>query len=49
MITLGEALIPVILVVYVFLQSWRATLIPAIAIPVRWSAPWPSCTASASR
>ena len=34
MITLGEALILVILVVYVFLQSWRATLIPAIAIPV---------------
>ncbi|MES1152882.1 MAG: efflux RND transporter permease subunit, partial [Dongia sp.] len=33
-ITLGEALLLVVLVVYVFLQSWRATLIPAIAIPV---------------
>jgi HAE1 family hydrophobic/amphiphilic exporter-1 len=34
MITLGEAMVLVILVVFVFLQSWRATLIPAIAIPV---------------
>ena len=34
MITLTEAMILVVLVVYVFLQSWRATLIPAIAIPV---------------
>ena len=33
-ITLGEALLLVVLVVYIFLQSWRATLIPAIAIPV---------------
>ncbi len=32
--TLGEAMIVVILVVYLFLQSWRATLIPAIAVPV---------------
>jgi len=32
--TLGEALLLVILVVYLFLQSWRATLIPAIAVPV---------------
>jgi multidrug efflux pump len=32
--TLGEALILVILVVYLFLQSWRATLIPAVAAPV---------------
>ena len=32
--TLEEALILVILVVYLFLQSWRATLIPAIAVPV---------------
>ncbi|GAB2175541.1 multidrug efflux RND transporter permease subunit [Dongia sp. agr-C8] len=32
--TLGEAMVLVILVVFVFLQSWRATLIPAIAIPV---------------
>jgi hydrophobe/amphiphile efflux-1 (HAE1) family protein len=34
LITLGEAMALVILVVFVFLQSWRATLIPAIAIPV---------------
>ena len=33
-ITLLEALILVILVVFVFLQNWRATLIPAIAVPV---------------
>ncbi len=32
--TLGEAMILVILVVYLFLQSWRATLIPGIAVPV---------------
>jgi hydrophobic/amphiphilic exporter-1 (mainly G- bacteria), HAE1 family len=32
--TLGESLILVILVVYFFLQSWRATLIPLLAIPV---------------
>jgi hydrophobic/amphiphilic exporter-1 (mainly G- bacteria), HAE1 family len=33
-ITLLEALLLVILVVYVFLQGWRATLIPALAVPV---------------
>jgi HAE1 family hydrophobic/amphiphilic exporter-1/multidrug efflux pump len=32
--TLGEAMVLVILVVYLFLQSWRATLIPAVAVPV---------------
>jgi hydrophobe/amphiphile efflux-1 (HAE1) family protein len=32
--TLGEALALVIAVVFVFLQSWRSTVIPAIAIPV---------------
>ncbi len=32
--TLAEALLLVILVVFVFLQSWRATIIPAIAIVV---------------
>ncbi len=32
--TLFEALVLVILVVFVFLQSWRATLIPAVAVPV---------------
>src|ERR1700723_2990677 len=33
-ITLIEALLLVVLVVFVFLQSWRATIIPTIAIPV---------------
>ena len=32
--TLGEAMVLVILVVFVFLQNWRATLIPMIAVPV---------------
>jgi len=32
--TLLEALLLVVLVVYVFLQSWRTTIIPTIAIPV---------------
>ena len=32
--TLIEALILVVIIVYVFLQSWRATLIPSIAVPV---------------
>ena len=34
LITLLEALALVILVTYVFLQGWRATLIPAFAVPV---------------
>ncbi|CAN8140398.1 multidrug efflux pump RND permease AcrB [uncultured Thiomicrorhabdus sp.] len=32
--TLVEALILVVLVVFIFLQNWRATLIPVLAIPV---------------
>ncbi|MGH9537082.1 MAG: efflux RND transporter permease subunit, partial [Terriglobales bacterium] len=32
--TLFEALVLVILVVYIFLQGWRATLIPLLAVPV---------------
>ncbi|MDL2216681.1 efflux RND transporter permease subunit [Desulfovibrio sp. OttesenSCG-928-M14] len=32
--TLGEAIVLVFLVMYLFLQSWRATFIPTIAIPV---------------
>ena len=32
--TLFEALVLVILVVYIFLQNWRATLIPLCAVPV---------------
>ena len=33
-ITLLEALALVVLVVYIFLQGWRATLIPLLAVPV---------------
>lgn len=33
-VTLGLALLLVILVVFVFLQGWRATLIPLLAVPV---------------
>ncbi|WP_421723914.1 efflux RND transporter permease subunit [Bauldia sp.] len=33
-VTLFQALVLVVIVVFVFLQDWRATLIPAIAIPV---------------
>ena len=33
-ITLFEALVLVVIVVYLFLQSWRATLIPLLAVPV---------------
>ena len=32
--TLGEAMALVFLVVYLFLQNWRATLIPTLAVPV---------------
>jgi multidrug efflux pump len=32
--TLVEAMVLVILVIFVFLQTWRATIIPAVAIPV---------------
>ena len=32
--TLGEAVVLVFLVILVFLQSWRATLIPTIAVPI---------------
>src|SRR5262249_57082922 len=31
---LAEAIIIVILVIFLFLQSWRSTIIPAITIPV---------------
>ena len=33
-ITLGEAMLLVVLVVFLFLQNWRATLIPIAAVPV---------------
>nr|WP_314444209.1 efflux RND transporter permease subunit [uncultured Sphingomonas sp.] len=32
--TLLEAVVLVVIVMFVFLQSWRATLVPAIAVPV---------------
>ncbi|MCX8113982.1 MAG: multidrug efflux RND transporter permease subunit [Burkholderiaceae bacterium] len=32
--TLGEAMLLVIAVVFLFLQNWRATLIPIVAVPV---------------
>ncbi|GFE82265.1 multidrug efflux RND transporter permease subunit [Steroidobacter agaridevorans] len=32
--TLVEAIVLVVIVMFVFLQNWRATLIPAIAVPV---------------
>ncbi len=32
--TLGEAMVLVIAVVFLFLQNWRATLIPVVAVPV---------------
>ena len=34
LITLLEAIVLVIIVIYVFLQDWRSTLIPALTIPV---------------
>ncbi|HUL97534.1 MAG TPA: multidrug efflux RND transporter permease subunit [Usitatibacter sp.] len=34
MFTLGEAMLLVFLVVFIFLQNWRATLIPFAAVPV---------------
>ena len=33
-LTLGIAIVLVIIVVYIFLQGWRATLIPLLAVPV---------------
>ncbi|WP_312166051.1 efflux RND transporter permease subunit [Phenylobacterium sp.] len=32
--TLAEAVVLVVIVMFVFLQSWRATLVPAVAVPV---------------
>jgi hydrophobe/amphiphile efflux-1 (HAE1) family protein len=34
LVTLAEALVLVVAVVFIFLQSWRTTIIPVIAIPV---------------
>jgi HAE1 family hydrophobic/amphiphilic exporter-1 len=32
--TLIEAIVLVILVIFIFLQDWRSTIIPAVTIPV---------------
>ncbi|MBB5316211.1 efflux RND transporter permease subunit [Tunturibacter empetritectus] len=32
--TIGEAIIIVVIVIFLFLQDWRATIIPAVTIPV---------------
>ena len=32
--TLGEAMLLVVIVVFLFLQNWRATLIPLVAVPI---------------
>ncbi len=34
LITLAEAMVLVVFVVFLFLQNWRATLIPTVAVPV---------------
>ena len=34
LLTLAEAIVLVVIVMFLFLQNWRATLIPAIAVPV---------------
>src|SRR6202042_1894985 len=34
LITLVEAILLVILVMYIFLQNWRTTLVPTVAVPV---------------
>lgn len=47
--TLVEAMILVFLVMFLFLQNWRATLIPAIVVPIALGAPVSACWPSASR
>lgn len=43
-VTLISALVLVVLITYLFLQDWRATLIPAVAIPISLVAHLPRCT-----
>jgi hypothetical protein len=45
LITLSEAMVLVFLVVFIFLQNWRATLIPIIAVPVSLIGTSPGCSA----
>ena len=40
LVTLGAALTLVVLVMYVFLQNWRATLIPTIVVPIALAGAW---------
>ena len=47
--TIGEAIILVVLVVVMFLQTWRAAVIPLIAIPVSLIGTSSSCRCSGSR
>jgi multidrug efflux pump len=46
--TLMEAILLVVLVVILFLQTWRASIIPLIAVPVSVVARSPRCTSSVS-
>jgi len=45
--TLLEAVLLVVLVVILFLQTWRASIIPLVAVRCRLSAPLPCCSRSA--
>ena len=47
--TLLEAILLVVLVVILFLQTWRASIIPLIAVPVSVVEPSLRCTYSVSR
>ena len=47
--TFFEAVVLVVLVVFVFLQSLRATVIPILAVPVSIIGTFAACTCSASR
>ena len=46
--TLLISIVLVILVVFVFLRTARATVIPSIAVPSRWWAPSAACICSAT-
>ena len=45
---LSLAVLLVVLVIFVFLRNARATLIPSLSVPCRWSARWARCICSAS-
>jgi multidrug efflux pump subunit AcrB len=48
-VTLLEAIALVFLVMFLFLQNWRYTVIPTIVVPVACWAPSPRCWPWASR